>query len=52
MTLLELQKVLGDRIEISLRDGLTSEERQQENEQSALIMGLVWSQLYSVLSAE
>ena len=40
MTLLELQKVLGERVEITLRDDLTPEVRQQENEQSALIMGL------------
>lgn len=40
MTLVELQKVLGSRIEITLRDDLTVEQRQIENEQSALIMGL------------
>lgn len=40
MTLIQLQKVLGDRIEISLKKGFTPEERQEENEQSALIMGI------------
>jgi hypothetical protein len=40
MTLIELQKVLGDRIEVCLRSDMTPEERQEENEQSALIVGL------------
>lgn len=40
MTMLELQKVLGDRINMTLREDLTSEERQVENEQSALIMNI------------
>ena len=40
MTLVELQKILGDRIEITLDKSLTSEERQTENEQSALVMNL------------
>lgn len=40
MTLLELQKMLGDRVEVCLRKDFTPEERQQENEQSALIMSL------------
>jgi len=39
MTLVELQKILGDRINISLKE-MTPEERQQENEQSALVVGL------------
>lgn len=39
MTLVELQNVLGARIEISLKE-MTPEERQQENEQSALVVGL------------
>ena len=37
MTLLDLQKILGDRIEVCLKD-MTPEERQIENEQSALIV--------------
>jgi hypothetical protein len=40
MTLLELQKVLGDRINVTLREDLSPEERQTENEQSALIMNI------------
>lgn len=40
MTLVELQKILGDRIEITLDKSLTPEERQTENEQSALVMNL------------
>lgn len=40
MTLVELQKILGDRIEITLNKSLTPEERQTENEQSALVMNL------------
>lgn len=40
MTLVELQKILGDRINITLRDDLTEEERQIENEQSRLIMSI------------
>lgn len=40
MTLVELQKVLGDRINITLRDDMTEEERQIENEQSRLIMSI------------
>lgn len=40
MTLVELQYVLGERVNITLREDLTSEERQIENEQSALIVGL------------
>lgn len=40
MTLVELQKVLGDRINVTLDETLTPEERQIANEQSALIMNL------------
>lgn len=40
MTLVELQKILGDRIKITLDNSLTPEERQTENEQSALVMNL------------
>lgn len=39
MTLIELQGVLGERIDITLKD-MSPEERQTENEQSALIVGL------------
>lgn len=40
MTLMELQDVLGDRVKITLREDLTTEERQMENEQSALVVEL------------
>jgi len=40
MTLLELQDVLGERINVTLRDDLTEEERAIENAQTALIVGL------------
>ena len=40
MTLIELQKVLGDRIEVTLKKDMTSEKRQTENEQSKIIMEL------------
>lgn len=40
MTLLELQEILGDRINVTLNTDLTPEERQTENEQSALIMNI------------
>lgn len=40
MTLIELQKILGERIGVCLNDSLTAEERQIEYEQSVLIMGL------------
>ena len=40
MNLVELQKVLGDRINVTLRDNMTPEERQMENEQSTIIMEL------------
>lgn len=39
MTLMELQKVLGERIEVTLRE-MTAEERAAENEQSYLIVNL------------
>lgn len=39
MTLIELQKILGDRVTITLKE-MTPEERQTENEQSVLIVGL------------
>ena len=35
MTLMELQKVLGDRVEVTLKE-MSPEERQTENEQTAL----------------
>lgn len=40
MTLVELQDILGKRIEVTLNDDLSPEEREVENAQSALIVGL------------
>lgn len=40
MTLIELQKVFGDRVHITLDDSLSPEQRQIENEQTSLIIGL------------
>lgn len=40
MTLIKLQDILGERIEITLRDDFTPEQRQMENEQSNLVMEL------------
>lgn len=40
MKMVELQKILGKRVEITLQEGQTPEERQTNNEDSALIMGL------------
>lgn len=40
MTLIELQQVLGSRVEVTLRNDLSNEEREMENEQSQLIVGL------------
>ena len=39
MNLIELQKVLGDRVAVTLKE-MTPEERQTENEQSTIIVGL------------
>lgn len=40
MTLIELQDVLGSRINVTLNENLTPEERETENEQSKIIVGL------------
>ena len=40
MTLVELQSILGDRITITLKEGLTPEEREIENAQSQLVCDL------------
>lgn len=37
MTLVRLQEVLGERIEVTLKKDLTTEQRAVENEQTALI---------------
>ena len=38
MTLTELQGVLGDRIRVTLTENMTTEEREVENAQSALVV--------------
>ena len=38
MTLVELHKVMGDRINITLKENLTPEERTIENEQTRIII--------------
>lgn len=40
MSLVELQKVLGDRITLTLKEDKTPEQRQMDNEQSYLIMNI------------
>lgn len=38
MTLIRLQEIMGNRIEVTLDESLTPEQRQIENEQTALIL--------------
>lgn len=40
MTLVELHEVMGERINVTLRDNLTAEERATENEQTRLIVSV------------
>lgn len=40
MTVMEIEKVLGERVRATLEKGLTPEEQQIENEKSTLIIGL------------
>lgn len=40
MTLVELHTVMGDRINVTLRDDMTQEERMIENEQTKIIIGM------------
>ena len=40
MSLVELQQVLGDRINLTLKEDKSPEERQMDNEQSYLIMNI------------
>jgi hypothetical protein len=40
MTLMELQNILGERVNVTLKEDLKPEERRTENEQSALIVEL------------
>lgn len=37
-TILEVQKILGERIDITLKKDITPEEREQENAQTALVL--------------
>lgn len=39
-TILEIQKILGERIDVALNNELTSEEREVENAQTALVLGM------------
>lgn len=39
ISLMELNTIMGERIRTTLKTDLTPEERQEENEQSALILG-------------
>lgn len=38
MTLIRLQEIMGKRIEVTLREDMTTEQRTIENEQTALIL--------------
>jgi len=40
MTLVELHGVMGDRIKVTLNDDLTQEQREIENEQTKIIIGV------------
>lgn len=40
MTLVELHSIMGDRIKVTLREDVTSEERTIENEQTKIIIGV------------
>jgi membrane-associated HD superfamily phosphohydrolase len=40
MTLVDLHKVMGERINVTLRDDLTAEERTTENEQTRIIVSV------------
>mgnify|MGYP006896652948 CR=1 FL=1 len=40
MTLVDLHKVMGERINVTLRDDLTEEERTTENEQTRIIVSV------------
>lgn len=40
MTLVELHNVMGERINITLKDDLSTEQREIENEQSKIVIGI------------
>lgn len=48
MTVMEIEKVLGERVRATLDKGLTPEEQQIENEKSTLIIGLAKQYLNGV----
>ena len=48
MTVMEIEKVLGERVRATLEKGLTPEEQQIENEKSTLIIGLAKQYLNGV----
>ena len=39
-TILEIQKILGERIDVALNNEMTAEERGVENAQTALVLGM------------
>lgn len=39
VSLMQANAIMGDRMEMTLRKDLTPEQRQEENEQSALVLG-------------
>lgn len=40
MTLVELHGIMGDRVRVTLDDNLSTEEREIENEQSKIVLGV------------
>lgn len=40
MTVMEIEQILGDRIRIALREDRTPEEREEDNQQSALVTSM------------
>ena len=48
MTVMEIEKVLGERVRATLEKGLSPEEQQIENEKSTLIIGLAKQYLNGV----
>lgn len=40
MTLIELQNILGERINVTLKEDMTPEKRSEENQQSQLIVNM------------
>ena len=40
MTLVELHGIMGDRVRTTLRDDMSTEERETENEQTKIVLGV------------